>query len=258
MKIAAPLPPVERQTGTPGEAVARATISFGDLLAQLGVSAASQPERGAMRSNPAPEIGDSAIGFGERPVVLLTAPPGSHERASGRKRAIEGIAHQAADAARALARPGQHPGAADAHAATASPVTTRPSPSMTGLPPGATEASLPAHHGSSTKPAAEAISAGRFATQTDGTVQNRQAASQPGPAASATARAANALAVRSAPIQAALVAMDDGFRLIVRVPGLSDEEQADLSERLAELFAQMGEAPPELVIHRSAMSSEGD
>ncbi|WP_150115345.1 hypothetical protein [Pelagerythrobacter marensis] len=87
---------------------------------------------------------------------------------------------------------------------------------------------------------------------------NRQTGDLSAPAGSAAGRVASNHTAGSIPIQAALVAMDDGFRLIVRLPSLSDEEQVELSKRLTELFAQMGETPPELVIHRSAMSSEGD
>lgn len=241
-----------RPLSDPGE---HGSTTFSGLLAHLRVSAASQPESDAARADATPAIGDGAAEFGEKPIVLLVAVPLGDAPSSRRTTAIEQLAGRVAEAA-ASAGGRNVPEAAPLRSQTWNPFPARtagavPLPvarsAVSGIAPVVSPVTRPT---AAENPADVMLGMGPGSKIGKVSIPERAA----GPAGKPARPAGAGSAHGSSSLHAALVATEAGLKLVLRAAGLSAEEHAQLSDRLTDLFAQMGEAPPELVIYEPANS----
>lgn len=251
MKIACSMPLSPRPVQTGATPVDRGAASFADILAQLGLSAASDPDGAAARSAVVPEIGETATAFAEAPIILLTASL-SGEASTQEARTVAQVAARIAEALDEVARfrtvseaplsqtAALRPAATSPSEAAAANAVLRPTLSAAAGVPGASG------HPASVAPRAEGNTAKVF----EGIARE---------AGKMAHRSAQGFAAGSStPFQTALVTTEQGLRLVVRLPAWSDDEHAELSQRLAELFGRMGRTPPELLIYSPAPSGQGD
>lgn len=252
MKIACSMPAAHRPAQTGAMPADRGAASFADILARLGLSAASDPDGAAARSAVVPEIGETATAFAEAPIVLLTASLSGEAPAQETRTAAQ-VAAQIAEAFDEVAR--------------YRTVSEAPLSQTAALPPAATSPSEAAAANAVLRSTVSAAAGVPGASGYPASVAPRAAEGNTAKVFEGMAREAGKMAHRSAqgfaagsstPFQTALVTTEQGLRLVVRLPAWSDDEHAELSQRLAELFGRMGRTPPELLIYSPAPSGQGD
>lgn len=203
-----------------------------------------------------PEIGSQPARFEERPMVLLSAVDLSQALAAAPEQPATGQHHDAAspmqDRVAQLARPLEDWLARLAAEPEAQPVMHRQPQAGTGKS-SAPSGILPAG-------ATNVVEAPKAQGQAIGTapapLAQRSAPAESG-SRPAPVPAASQDALRSAaqsPFSALLLAQEDGLRLVVKVPALSQPEREKLEIRIARMFAERGLPLAEMQIYQPGMA----